>query len=164
MVSIATSSALFYPGTILAIAGCLLRRDRTRGSTGEKMASDLEKPPEPQADPEEVAPIEVRASTIFNATLIIGGLLSCGLVGVMLLVVSRNMPRRMDARGLRLRNGKRFGWADLTLKKRVAANDEGMVLGYDLIAPDGTGIRLAEGAFADGAAVVAYALDRMAER
>ncbi len=113
--------------------------------------------------PAEVAPLTVKTSTLFTMTAVIGGLMTCGLVGVMLWVVSRSMPRTMDGLGLRLRNGRRYAWKDLTLRKRVAANDPSLVMGYDLLTQDGRGIRLAAGAFHDGEAVVRYALDRMAQ-
>jgi hypothetical protein len=114
----------------------------------------------PAAD---VAPLTVRISTIFKVTAVIGGIMTCGLVGVMLWVVSRSMPKTMDGLGIRLRNRKRYAWADLTLRKRVASHDETLVMGYDLLTEDGRAVRLAEGAFRDGEAVVQYALARMSE-
>jgi len=113
--------------------------------------------------PAEVAPLTVKISTIFKVTAVIGGLMTCGLVGVMLWVVSRNMPKTMDGLGVRLRNRKRYAWADLTLRKRVASHDETLVMGYDLLTEDGRGIRLAAGAFQEGEAVLEYALTRMSE-
>ncbi len=111
----------------------------------------------------EIAPLTVRTSTVFKGTMLVGGLLTCGLVGVMLWVVSRNMPKTMDGLGLRLRNRRRYAWKDLTLRKRVASDDPSVVMGYDLLTRDGRGIRLAAGAFENGENVVQYALDRMAE-
>ena len=117
----------------------------------------------PDRDPSAIAPLTVQTSTVFKGTMLVGGLLTCGLVGVMLWVVSRNMPKTLDGLGLRLRNRRRYAWKDLTLRKRVASHDPAVVMGYDLLTQDGRGIRLAAGAFEDGETVVQYVLDRMAE-
>ncbi len=109
------------------------------------------------------APREVRPSTLFKGTMVLGGLMSCGVVAVVMLPILRKMPRVMDAEGLTLRNGQRFTWKELRPRRRVDAAKPDVVLGYDLLAEDGTQIRLAEGAFADGAAVVEYALERVTE-
>ncbi len=112
--------------------------------------------------PTELAARPVAISTLFKVTAVVGGLMTCGLVGVMLWVVSRHMPKTMDGHGLKLRNGRSYAWKDLTLRERVT--HDGQVMGVDLLTPDDRGIRLAGGAFQDGEAVVQYALERMAEQ
>ncbi|GEM_PF-3530833 len=90
---------------------------------------------------------------------IVGGLFTFGIVTIVMVLLARRMPRRLDAEGVTLRNGRRFRWSELRHRARVTP--EGLVLGYDLLAPDGTEIRLTPGGFSNGRAVCEYALARL---
>lgn len=115
----------------------------------------------PRGEPADAPqPLDVEVSPLFWVTLGAGGLMTCGLVAVAMFILSRRFPRRLDGDGITLRDGRRFVWRDLRLRERVLP--DGRVMGHDLLAGDGTAIRLAPGGLVEGRAVTAYALARLA--
>lgn len=125
----------------------------------EAQAGPPAAPPVVQEPPP--APITVSPATFYYLTMIVGGLMSCGVVAAVMWFVMKKLPAAMDAEAVTTRGGRRIPWSELSLRKRVNAARPDEILGYDLLHPDGTEIRLAVGAFQDGQAVVRYALDRM---
>lgn len=107
------------------------------------------------------APITIQPAAFYWVTMILGGLMTCGVVAVVMWAVMRKLPAAMDANGVTTRGGRVIPWSELSLRRRVNAERPDEVVGYDLMHPDGTEIRLAVGAFTDGQAVVRYALERM---
>lgn len=106
--------------------------------------------------------IDVKLTSFFWTTFGCGGLMTCGLVAVILWVQARRFPRRMDAAGVETRAGKRYPWAGLEVTRWVNART-GAVLGYDLVAPDAGRIKLAAASLQGGWDTVNYAL-RQIER
>ena len=88
--------------------------------------------------------------------------MTCGVVAVVMWAVMRKLPAAMDADAVTTRGGRVIPWSELSLRQRVNAARPSEVMGFDLMHPDGTEIRLAVGAFTNGQAVVDYALERMA--
>ena len=120
---------------------------------GHEASSEPEEPPP--------APITVAPASFYWVTMIVGGLMSCGVVTLVMWLVMKKLPAAMDAEAVTTRGGRRIPWSELSLRKRVNAARPDEVMGYDLMHPDGTEIRLAVGAFQDGQAVVRYALEQM---
>lgn len=107
------------------------------------------------------APIKIQPAAFYWVTMILGGLMTCGIVAVVMWAVMRKLPAAMDADAVTIRGGRVIPWSELSLRQRVNAARPSEVMGFDLMHPDGTEIRLAVGAFTNGQAVVEYALERM---
>lgn len=107
------------------------------------------------------APMDVRLAVSSWVMLAVVGVFTCGVGALGLLLTWRRFPRRMDADGLTLRSGRSYRWSELTLRRRVAAHRPSVVLGYDLLARDGSEIRIAPGALVHGADVLAYLVARL---
>ena len=107
--------------------------------------------------------IDVEPSLLFWISMLVGGLLSFGLLSVVMLAGLRSMPQEMDRQGITLRNGKRYRWDGVKARIRNSVNPPNELLGCDLITRDGRTIRLTLGGFKDGERVLQYALDRIEE-
>lgn len=97
-------------------------------------------------------PLEIEVSPLFWATVFGLGLITCGIGALWMLNLLRTFPRRFDQSGVVLRDGRAFAWDELSIRPRVDVS-RGTTLGYDLIASDGTAVRIAPGGIKNPAAV-----------
>lgn len=67
--------------------------------------------------------IEVHLSRSYKQIMGCGGVLSLGLVPLMMWVSAMNWPRLLDDEGITLRSGKRLSWDMLTDIRRVTVVD-----------------------------------------
>ena len=63
--------------------------------------------------------IKARLVKSWNLRLVVVGLLSGGLLALVMYLKSRRFPRTLDSEGVTLRNGRRLAWADLEMVKPV---------------------------------------------
>ena len=64
--------------------------------------------------------LELHLKATFVVLMIALGLMSCGMVPLLMWFVSvRHYPKALDREGVTLNNGKRLPWRDLTAKRRL---------------------------------------------
>ena len=92
---------------------------------------------------------------------IVGGMMSCGVVFLIAWWASRKYPASMDALGVRTRAGRAFAWSQL--RRRDGYNRRGQVIGFSLVAEDGSVVLLPPQALVHGHVVQDFAA-RMVKR